>query len=201
MQPISRRILGFGFISTLATIAFPALAAPTPTRKCRFLGQTIIFKGKLYTCIKVKTKGKTILKWDSGRVIPKITPSQYPSSSPSPSLEPAKASEPIVVTKIEIPLASSSDVSVASTKTFNSKNRYGYSTSYIIVRSAEGLLAMNATCTHNGCTVRIEAEGLLCPCHNALFDAKDGSVLRGPAAYALDRLPVREEAGTIYVTD
>ena len=70
VNAISRRILGFGFISALATIAFPALAATTPPIKCRVLGQTTTYKGKLYTCIKAKSKGKTILAWDSGKAIP-----------------------------------------------------------------------------------------------------------------------------------
>jgi len=60
---------------------------------------------------------------------------------------------------------------------------------------------MGATCPHQGCTVAISAEGLLCPCHNALFDPKNGAVLRGPASYALDRIVVREENGIIYITD
>ena len=59
MNPISRRILGFGVISALASMAFPAFASPTPTAKCRFLGQKTTFKGKLYTCIKGKSKGKS----------------------------------------------------------------------------------------------------------------------------------------------
>jgi len=60
---------------------------------------------------------------------------------------------------------------------------------------------MNATCTHNGCTVAIAAEGLLCPCHSALFDPKNGALQRGPASYPLERVVVREEDGVIYITD
>jgi Rieske Fe-S protein len=63
------------------------------------------------------------------------------------------------------------------------------------------LLALDATCPHKGCIVAVESEGLLCPCHNALFDPKNGDVLRGPASYPLDRLPVYETEGVIYITD
>jgi Rieske Fe-S protein len=63
------------------------------------------------------------------------------------------------------------------------------------------LIAMGATCPHNGCTVSIKPEGLLCPCHYALFDPKNGAVLRGPAAYALDRIIAHEAEGVIYITD
>lgn len=60
---------------------------------------------------------------------------------------------------------------------------------------------MGATCPHKGCIVAIAAAGLLCPCHSALFDPKNGAVLRGLASYPLDRIEVREVEGVIYITD
>jgi len=201
VNPISRRILGFGFVSTLATIAFPALAATTPPMKCRVLGQTTTYKGKLYTCIKTKSKGKTVLAWDSGKTIPAPAPSPSPTPSPTPSATATQSAAPVVVNKIDIPIAKSSEVANNSTKSFTAKNRYGYSTTYFIARGSDGLIGMNATCTHNGCTVKIDNEGLLCPCHSALFDPKNGALLRGPASYPLERLIVREADGTIYITD
>ena len=191
MNAISRRILSLGFISTLATIALPALAATTPPVKCRVLGQKTTYKGKLYTCIKTKSKGKTVLAWDSGKTIP----------TPTPSATPTKSTAPATVNKIDIPVANSSEVPNNSTKSFTAKNRYGYTTTYFVARSSDGLIGMNATCTHNGCTVKQESEGLLCPCHGALFDPKDGARLRGPASYPLERVSVREADGTIYITD
>jgi Rieske Fe-S protein len=201
MSVISRRILGFGLISALVSIVFPAFAAPTPTVKCRFLGQTTIFNGKRYTCIKGKSKGKTILMWDSGKPIPTASPTPSQTPTPSPSSSPTVSREPVVIKKIEIPVAKSSEVPVNSTKSFKANNHFGYETTYIIARNSEGLIAMNATCTHNGCTVAIAAEGLLCPCHSALFDPKNGALLRGPASYPLDRVVVREADGVIYITD
>jgi Rieske Fe-S protein len=88
-----------------------------------------------------------------------------------------------------------------TTKSFTAKNRFGYTTTYFIVRGSDGLVGLNAICTHNGCTVKQESEGLLCPCHGALFDSKNGAVLRGPAAYPLERVVVRESDGTIFITD
>jgi Rieske Fe-S protein len=201
VNPISRRILGFGFVSTLATIAFPALAATTPPMKCRVLGQTTTYKGKLYTCIKARSKGKTVLTWDSGKLIPAPAPSPSPTPSPTPSATATQSAAPVVVNKIDIPIAKSSEVANNSTKSFTAKNRYGYSTTYFIARGSDGLIGMNATCTHNGCTVKIDNEGLLCPCHSALFDPKNGALLRGPASYPLERVAVREADGTIYITD
>lgn len=203
MQVISRRILGFGLISALVSIAFPAFAAPAV--KCRFLGQKTTFKGKLYTCIKGKSKGKTILMWDSGKVISLNPPtaSQTPTPTPTASQTPTPTPppEPVLPKKIEIPVAKSSEVPNNSTKSFIAKNRNGSEVTYVLARNSEGLIAMNATCTHNGCIVAIAAEGLLCPCHSALFDPKNGAVLRGPASYPLDRVVVREEDGVIYITD
>ncbi len=201
MSVISRRILGFGLISALVSIVFPAFAAPTPTVKCRFLGQTTIFNGKRYTCVKGKSKGKTILMWDSGKPIPTASPAPSQTPTPSPSSSPTVSREPVVIKKIEIPVAKSSEVPANSTKSFKANNHFGYETTYIITRNPEGLIAMNATCTHNGCTVAIAAEGLLCPCHSALFDPKNGALQRGPASYPLERVVVREENGVIYITD
>ena len=201
MNAISRRILSLGFISTLATIALPALAATTPPVKCRVLGQKTTYKGKLYTCIKTKSKGKTVLAWDSGKKIPTPAPSASQTPTPSPSATPTKSTAPATVNKIDIPIANSSEVPNNSTKSFTAKNRYGYSTTYFVARSSDGLIGMNATCTHNGCTVKQESEGLLCPCHGALFDPKNGDRLRGPASYPLERVSVREADGTIYITD
>jgi len=201
MSVISRRILGLGLISALVSIVFPAFAAPTPTVKCRFLGQTTIFNGKRFTCIKGKSKGKTILMWDSGKPIPTASPTPSQTPTPSPSSSPTVSREPVVIKKIEIPVAKSSEVPANSTKSFKANNHFGYETTYIIARNSEGLIAMNATCTHNGCTVAIATEGLLCPCHSALFDPKNGALLRGPASYPLDRVVVREADGVIYITD
>ena len=205
VREISRRILGLGFVSALVSAAFPALAADMPTVKCRFLGQTTTYKGKTYTCIKGKSKGKTILTWNSGKVIPAptVTASQTPTASPTPtpSSSPTARPEPVVVKSIEIPLAKSSEVPENSTKFFTARNRFGNETTYILARYSGVLIAMNSACTHNGCKVNLAAQGLLCPCHNALFDSQDGAVLRGPAAYPLERSNVREADNTIYVTD
>lgn len=184
-------------------LAFPAFAAPSV--KCRFLGQTTTFNGKFYTCIKGKSKGKTILMWDSGKTIPGTSPiasqSPTPISTPSPSASPAISREPVIAKKIEVPIAKSLDVPNNSSKSFTAKNRNGSDTTYILARSSEGLIAMDATCPHKGCIVAIASEGLLCPCHSALFDPKNGALLRGPASYPLDRLVVRETDGQIYITD
>lgn len=203
MRNISRRILGLGILSALVSLAFPAFAAPVT--KCRFLGQTTTFKGKLYTCVRGTSKGKTTLVWDSGKVIratsPKASQTPTPTATPSPSSSPTISPEPVTVKKIEIPIAKSSDLPNNSTKLFSAKNHSGIETTFILARNSEGLIAMDPTCPHQGCTVAIATEGLLCPCHNALFDLKSGALLRGPASYSLNRLVVREVDSVIYVTE
>jgi cytochrome b6-f complex iron-sulfur subunit len=57
-------------------------------------------------------------------------------------------------------------------------------------RDARGLFALNAACTHLGCTVKQVGVGLApsqfeCPCHGSRFDAQ-GRVLVGPATRPLE---------------
>ena len=47
-----------------------------------------------------------------------------------------------------------------------------------------GLFAVNATCTHLGCTVTRKDSQFECPCHGSLFDTQ-GHALVGPATVAL----------------
>jgi cytochrome b6-f complex iron-sulfur subunit len=54
------------------------------------------------------------------------------------------------------------------------------------------LLAVNPTCTHQGCTVKWSASEKKydCPCHDAEF-AADGKVLKGPASKPLAAYPAK----------
>ncbi len=61
--------------------------------------------------------------------------------------------------------------------------------SVFILRSAEGMRALSAICTHLGCIVKQVPDGFNCPCHGSKFDA-DGKVLGGPAPKALEWLKV-----------
>ncbi|MGV9314813.1 Rieske (2Fe-2S) protein [Streptomyces sp. NPDC003691] len=58
--------------------------------------------------------------------------------------------------------------------------------------------AFSAKCTHQGCAVRgVENNVIVCPCHNSLFDASDGSVKGGPAPRPLAPAAVRQEGDSI----
>jgi isorenieratene synthase len=55
--------------------------------------------------------------------------------------------------------------------------------------------ALSLTCTHQGCSVHMEADGNFhCPCHGAMFDSS-GKVLRGPAQRDLDKFEVVARQG------
>ena len=73
----------------------------------------------------------------------------------------------------------------------------------LVLEDSEGVLhALDAKCTHEGCTVRyLPGEGLIgCACHNARFDL-EGRVLAGPPPRPLPRHDVRRESdGRIVVT-
>jgi isorenieratene synthase len=55
---------------------------------------------------------------------------------------------------------------------------------------ADGREALSLSCTHQGCTVHLEADGhFQCPCHGAAYDAQ-GHRLQGPADRDLPRFKV-----------
>ncbi|WP_067861949.1 QcrA and Rieske domain-containing protein [Neptuniibacter marinus] len=69
--------------------------------------------------------------------------------------------------------------------------------------STHGIVAYTAICTHNGCPVTgwvKDEENYMCPCHQSVFDPKNGgSVVSGPAARNLPALPLTEENGELVV--
>jgi nitrite reductase/ring-hydroxylating ferredoxin subunit len=70
-------------------------------------------------------------------------------------------------------------------------------------RSADGIVAYTAICTHNGCDVDdwLKNEQVLsCSCHSSMFDPKDGArVVDGPAPRGLPALPLAIVGGRIVV--
>jgi len=71
---------------------------------------------------------------------------------------------------------------------------------YLVRLDDGGILALSCKCTHLGCTVPwIEKEKkFLCPCHASAFDIT-GSVIRSPAARALDAFSVAVENNMVKV--
>jgi cytochrome b6-f complex iron-sulfur subunit len=56
------------------------------------------------------------------------------------------------------------------------------------LNGAREFVVLSAICTHQGCTVDIQAQQLVCPCHGSTFDRR-GQVLRGPAQRPLTPMP------------
>lgn len=70
----------------------------------------------------------------------------------------------------------------------------------MVFRDKAGVYAISAICTHLGCVVRKDGDGLLCPCHGSRF-GRDGSVERGPAPAALPWLAVTKTGEATYLVD
>ncbi|HWO88372.1 MAG TPA: ubiquinol-cytochrome c reductase iron-sulfur subunit [Gemmatimonadales bacterium] len=61
---------------------------------------------------------------------------------------------------------------------------------YVLALGGDEYVVVSPICTHLQCTVNIEGERLVCPCHGSTFD-RAGRVLRGPAERPLARFPAR----------
>ena len=71
----------------------------------------------------------------------------------------------------------------------------------VLQNAAQEVLAVDAKCTHEGCTVQyLAAESVIwCACHNARFDL-DGRVLAGPPPRPLPKYAAeRQEDGGILI--
>ena len=71
---------------------------------------------------------------------------------------------------------------------------------YVVALEDGGYAALSPICTHLGCTVEIEGERLVCPCHGSTY-SRSGTVLQGPAQEPLRRYPSRVTAdGVLIIT-
>jgi cytochrome b6-f complex iron-sulfur subunit len=52
------------------------------------------------------------------------------------------------------------------------------------------VVAFDARCPHQGCTVAPSGDTLRCPCHGSTFQTSDGAVINGPATSGLATVPV-----------
>lgn len=68
-------------------------------------------------------------------------------------------------------------------------------------RSADGVVAYSASCTHALCPVtgwKAEQQLMWCPCHNSEFDPRNGGkVVFGPAPRSLPALPLKISDGAL----
>jgi Rieske Fe-S protein len=69
-----------------------------------------------------------------------------------------------------------------------------------LVRSVDGVRALDSTCTHLGCRTRYNAENnrIECPCHGGVYDT-NGHVVEGPPPHPLATLNTRVEGDRVLV--
>jgi Rieske Fe-S protein len=70
---------------------------------------------------------------------------------------------------------------------------------YVLAVGGGEFRAVSPICTHRGCTVDVQGERLVCPCHGSTYD-RSGTVLRGPAERALTRYPVTRDGDSLVIT-
>lgn len=104
-------------------------------------------------------------------------------------------------------LGKSSDIKVGRTLIYSGKETSGNMIEVILTRTKKGLIALDGTCTHQGCTVGLDRKQkkIVCPCHHSVFDPASGAVLLGPDGKSKDSIQplsqytVTEKAGKIYI--
>lgn len=57
---------------------------------------------------------------------------------------------------------------------------------FVLSQGGGSFLVLSSICTHLQCSVNLQGENFVCPCHGSTFD-RGGQVLRGPAAEPLQR--------------
>lgn len=192
------RFIGAGVITLFTPQAW---SAEKPPIACKKVGQNVVYRGKRYTCIKVKNK----LVWDKGVPLPAPSPHQSaassPSSTPTPSPSASQASAASMPTPTKISFAKSGEIPNNGTVVINGKDHLGRPLSVAFTRSGGVIVALEAFCTHAGCIVRPQGKELACPCHYSIFDPVSGKP-GNPSqqgAYPLTRLEVTEESGSVYL--
>ncbi|MGQ9737901.1 MAG: QcrA and Rieske domain-containing protein [Armatimonadota bacterium] len=71
---------------------------------------------------------------------------------------------------------------------------------YLYRRSDGSVVAFDPSCPHLGCRVEFRArkQRYVCPCHGGVFDV-DGNLVSGLPPTGLTKLPVRVDAGKIWI--
>ena len=210
-RKIKRRIV----LSTIAVSAlgflFPSLAlAVGPALKPARVGQRIIWRGYQYTV--VKSRGKLV--WKQGAQVaaastsatakssasPSASATASPTASPSATAKTTKSAEPFVPDDIRgVVMAKSSELADGQMKIFDAFNENRQRVSYLLNRINGKIIALSATCTHQGCALDVEKKNLVCNCHITYFDPITGDVISGQARYPLATFKVTEADGKIFV--
>lgn len=71
----------------------------------------------------------------------------------------------------------------------------------IVANTSAGYVALDNTCTHQGCSIGYSSanNNFPCPCHGSVF-SPTGSVVNGPATVALKSYSVSKTGNTLTIT-
>jgi Rieske Fe-S protein len=94
----------------------------------------------------------------------------------------------VVVTLADVPVGSVYEVSLDGRRVLVSRPGTGT------------VVAFDARCTHQGCTVRATDDGLVCPCHGSAFDPATGAAVHGPATSPLAPVGVAVRGEDVVLT-
>ncbi len=139
---------------------------------------------------------------DAARAVPRLGGAT--SSSPTTPAPAPTAAPPTTATAPPHPagtaIGPASAVPVGGAASFTDPRTGG--PAYVVQPASGQFVAFSAVCTHQGCTVDAPSSGRFhCPCHGAVFDARSGAVLQGPARRPLPTVPVQAGGdGLLYVT-
>ena len=172
--------------SLLSLFGGSAEAAVGPLIKPTRLGQTVIFRNKLYTCIK---QGKKLV-WNQGVPIKGYT---KPTASASPTPTPSNTASALIL------VAKLSDLIDGQSKIIEVKATGAASFSVAVSRQGSNYEVLSAICTHRGCTVEATKSELVCPCHGSAFNAVTGAVNAGPAGSPLKKYAWSVDSGNLYI--
>ncbi|MEI9906809.1 MAG: Rieske (2Fe-2S) protein [Actinomycetota bacterium] len=102
-------------------------------------------------------------------------------------------------------ITKSSAIKVGQSLAYSGKDSNGATIGIILTRTKKGLIALDGTCTHQGCQVQLKKTSLICPCHGSVFNASTGAPLLGPngspksTITSLAKYKVTEKSGNIYI--
>jgi cytochrome b6-f complex iron-sulfur subunit len=71
---------------------------------------------------------------------------------------------------------------------------------FVLADGGGRFTVLSSLCTHLGCTVELQTDRFVCPCHGSTYD-RTGTVVRGPAERALRRYGSRLTPDGVLVID
>lgn len=193
MKKVARRGVLLGAL--LSFLPKSSMAA-SPTLVPKRVGQTIIWRGRKYTAVKIANK----IVWDKGVPVVAASPETSKSATPGASNLASPSTSPSAVRKNNV-VGKSSDLAMGETKLFSENDPFGRGARYLITRTNTGLVAYDNTCTHEGCGIEtiLPKNQLRCNCHGAEFNAITGAAIKKPAYDPLKAVIVSEVNGEILI--